>query len=330
MGFRIYFTSADIAQTRAQAPDPLWEVLLSLHVLQTRAAPSVFDEWRCEMRSKMTDSIRELLVLARPRGYSPDFLTPSESAVGIEEGLDALACTTRARLHTDMAGLEGEVRLSGSARALAKGDLIALRDLASAIRDYYRVALSPYWAVIRRLVEADLALRSRIMLRGGFTELIATLHGTVRWNPPVLEVLGGSSYGDIHLNGRGLRLIPSFFCWRAPTKLSDPDLPPVLVYPIERSGDALRKDAACLSRERGNALPALLGHTRAAVLEAAAGGCSTTELARRVGISLATASEHARILREAGLITTHRTGCAVKHVLSERGLDLLGGSGLLL
>ena len=39
---------------------------------------------------------------------------------------------------------------------------------------------------------------------------------------------------EMHLGGRGLVLVPSYFCWRYPVTLLDPDLPPVLIYPAER------------------------------------------------------------------------------------------------
>ena len=41
------------------------------------------------------------------------------------------------------------------------------------------------------------------------------------------------------------------------------------------------------------------------------------------GISLAAASQHASVLRDAGLITTQRQGRAVLHVLTPLGTELL-------
>jgi DNA-binding transcriptional ArsR family regulator len=76
-------------------------------------------------------------------------------------------------------------------------------------------------------------------------------------------------------------------------------------------------------RPRGAALAALVGRNRAAVLSAIAHGCTTTELAGRVGISLTAASQHASVLRNAGLITTRRQGSAVLHVLTPLGAELL-------
>ena len=76
MGFRISFGCADLARTTiGREPDPLWEVLLGMHMLQTDDEPAVFGPWRQRTRARLTPIERELLVLAPPVGYSPDFLT---------------------------------------------------------------------------------------------------------------------------------------------------------------------------------------------------------------------------------------------------------------
>ena len=76
-------------------------------------------------------------------------------------------------------------------------------------------------------------------------------------------------------------------------------------------------------RANGAALAALVGRNRAAVLGAVADGCTTTELAVRVGISIAAASQHASVLRDAGLITSSRQGGAMLHALTPLGAGLL-------
>jgi len=93
-----------------------------------------------------------------------------------------------------------------------------------------------------------------------------------------------------------------------------PDAPAVLVYPANR-------DARPTHHERS--LAALLGRTRAAVLATLVTGHTTTQLAQRVGISLASASEHAAVLREAGLVASRRTGGTMLHTLTPLGSRLL-------
>jgi DNA-binding transcriptional ArsR family regulator len=120
---------------------------------------------------------------------------------------------------------------------------------------------------------------------------------------------------DVHLDGRGLTLIPGYF--KAPGRpigLADPDLPPVLVYPVERLSPAAG---------RPGALAELIGRTRAAVLEASDRGSTTGEVARRLSISAASASQHLSVLRDAGLVISIREGNRVRHHPTMLGRALL-------
>jgi predicted transcriptional regulator len=60
-------------------------------------------------------------------------------------------------------------------------------------------------------------------------------------------------------------------------------------------------------------------------LETLSNTCTTTELAGRLRTSLATASHHATVLRQAGLITNRRNGNAVLHLITPLGRALLNG-----
>jgi DNA-binding transcriptional ArsR family regulator len=104
----------------------------------------------------------------------------------------------------------------------------------------------------------------------------------------------------------------------------EPSLPPVLIYPVERQPDVL----PTRDRTPSAALTALIGATRAAVLNAIGThrSSTTTELAHRINISLASASEHTTVLREAGLITSQRDRNRSLHQLTALGLALLADS----
>ncbi|MFI7099629.1 ArsR/SmtB family transcription factor [Streptomyces sp. NPDC050161] len=319
----MHFGTEDLARTQvAEGPDPLWEVLLSLHLLQSHDGPLVFDRWRQRTLPRLGRQERSLATLAPPRGYSPDFLTPARSAAGLEPGLDAVRGTTASRLRTDIGQFARTRRVPPWARDL-RAD--GLRRLAGAMRTYHATALAPYWSQIRSDAEVDRQVRLRHALGGGVEQLFTTLHPALRWNPPVLELRGVRGVRDIHLDGRGLRLIPSFFCWRAPIMLRDPALPPVLVYPIEHTLGWADTDGPPKAPADRQPCAALLGRTRAAALEVIAAGCTSTELARCLNVSPATATHHTAILREAGLITSHRSGGVVHHTLRSLGAALLGG-----
>jgi DNA-binding transcriptional ArsR family regulator len=316
---RLHFTGDDLARVRvATAPDPLWEILLSLHQLPARTGSTVFGRWRVAVRTRLPAQAGMVRHLAPPVGYSPDFLTPPAGTHDLDEGIDAVLATPRRRLRTDL-----ELFAAGRApapwtRRLADGDRDTLHLLGRALRSYHDRGLAPYWNHIRARVDSDRAVRARALLDGGYEHLLASLHPAVRWRFPVLE-MRYPEHRDLHLGGRGLLLIPSFFCWRMPITVQDPDLPPVLVYPIEHDPYWLTQGP----QRSMSTLAALVGGTRATVLEAMADDVTTTGLARRLAISAASASQHATTLREAGLCTTHRDGNTVHHTLTPLGRALL-------
>ncbi|MEU8518228.1 winged helix-turn-helix domain-containing protein [Streptomyces sp. NBC_01216] len=321
---RIHFTGNDLAGVRMAArPDVLWETILSFHRLRDRRGNVVYGEWRSETRTRLNGETRLLAALVPSRGYFPDFLTPAEGLGGLDEGLAAVRATSPERLRAELA-LLGAARPGGrtvphSLRLLAEGGAESFSRLIGALRSYHRAAVEPYLPHIRARVEADRAMRGRALLDGGTEELLASLPRMLRWRAPVLE----SDYPvdrDLYLDGRGLLLQPSYFCRGTPVVLRDPALPPVLVYPITHC------EAPTVREPGGSSLAKLVGTTRSAVLHAIGDGGTTSELARRAGVSLASASQHAGVLREAGLVATLRHGNAVLHTLTPLGAALLGGA----
>jgi DNA-binding transcriptional ArsR family regulator len=73
-----------------------------------------------------------------------------------------------------------------------------------------------------------------------------------------------------------------------------------------------------------DALGALLGKVRAAVLMALDHPRSTTDLSRALGVSAGGVSQHLGILREAGLVHGHRVGRVVLYLRSPAGDGLVG------
>ncbi|MFC9648067.1 ArsR/SmtB family transcription factor [Streptomyces sp. NPDC056937] len=324
---RIHFTGKDLGGVRmAAGPDPLWETILSFHRIRDRRGPLAFGEWRRETRTRLNGETSLLSALVPQRGYFPDFLTPGQGRLGfdagLEAGLEALRATPHERIRAELAllvmGNERGRDPGGRLATLADGGSGGLGRLVEALRVYHRAAVEPYWPHIRARAEADRALRGRALLDGGADELLSTLPPMLRWRSPVLE----ADYPvdrELRLDGRGLLLQPSFFCRSTPVVHRDPTLPPVLVYPVTHS------DAPAVTERGGPTLGRLVGHTRSAVLRAIEHGSTTSELARRTGVSLASASQHACVLREAGLVVTLRHGNAVLHTLTPLGAALLRG-----
>jgi DNA-binding transcriptional ArsR family regulator len=331
----IIFNSEDIARTRvAPAADPIWELILSLHLVQGRNWDPLMAGWQRDVcdglrRDLVPSPLRLLFALNPPRGYFPDFLTPYASAQGFEAGLDAVRSTPATLLRRDLTTLAAENVRPPAASALARGEPEVLRQLTDSMQQYRSVAIGPYWSRIQAAVEADRSRRGRALLDGGAEGLLASLRPAMRWESGVLEVPDYPASREVHLDGRGLLLLPSFFCARIPVTLVDPGLPPILVYPVDRLGGlapAPGEGAGPGPARRGGgpeALGALFGRTRAAVLEVVSDGCTTGEVARRLHISPAAASQHATVLRNAGLLVSRRDRNTVLHTLTQLGRAML-------
>ncbi|GHF51324.1 DNA-binding transcriptional ArsR family regulator [Amycolatopsis bartoniae] len=321
---RIHFTGDDLARVRVlREPDPMWELVLSLHVLQRKDVPPWLDQWQARLLALSADSpvraaIRFLAPLNPASKYFPDFLTPAPSGGSPDTVIDDVLHTPAARMRRELAILSAHRPLPPWTTQLARGKADLVRALGKALRTYRETALAPWAGSLRAAVDADRAVRARAFLENGVDGLLASLRPTLTWEPPVLW----ADYPveqTVHLDDRGLVLIPSFFCLRRPVTCADPALAPVLVYPVAH-------DPAVLGRDQGRTLGRLLGRTRAAVLELAEAGATTGELARLARISPASASEHVGVLRAAGLVASRRDANSVLHTVTPLGARLLQGS----
>ncbi|GAA0925099.1 winged helix-turn-helix domain-containing protein [Nonomuraea longicatena] len=325
---RIHFTGDDLARTTvAAAADPLWEVVFSRFRLRERVRRPAFRPWIDELRAnpartvQMRDGVALLEVLAPLAPYWPDFLTPVESRRGLETGLDTVMSTPPARIRAELRRLSQHRRLPGWISGIAAGQIDEMTRIGDCMRSYYAAAIEPCQHLVHAAVAADRAQRARDLLEGGVEGLLAGFGALMRWDAPVLEVSFDFD-AELHLEGRGLKLVPSYFNQRNPVTFGDPGLQPVLLYPIE---NRFRWSHSGVS---GKGLEDLLGRTRAAVLLALVVSTTTTELARALHISPAAVSRHTGVLREAGLIATRRDGTAVLHTVSPLGTALIEGHAI--
>ncbi|MGW3667058.1 DUF5937 family protein [Streptomyces sp. NPDC005141] len=317
---RIHFTSEDLTRIQvASTPDPLWEITFSLQRLQTSQGRWAYADWHRSTRATLAGTrlgaaVRRMLTPILPRApYLPDFLTPQESADGLEPGLRAILDTPPARVTHEMDLL---ARISGApdwAPRLAERD--SRDELVQVLRAYHDAVVAPHYDRMCESLAGERGLLARATLDSGVGGLLAGLSPAMHWRPPVLHV-DYVEDRDLRLEGRGLRLVPSHFCWQLPMSLADSTMRPVLVYPVHgaRLPERARPDVA---------LGALLGRTRAIALRALALGATTSELARTLGVSPATATHHTTVLRDAGLITSRRVQNTVLHVLTPLGATML-------
>ncbi|MFG2135575.1 hypothetical protein [Streptomyces sp. NPDC048650] len=269
---RVHFTAQDLARTTvAEGADPLWEAVLSLHVLRAGRAEPALATWRRHAVRHGPGPLRTLLPLVPQHGYFPDFLTPPAATSGVEPGLEAVMSTPRARLRAELAVLAGQRVLPGWTRDIASGEPAALRQLARSLRTYHHHAIAPAWPVIAERVGADRALRRHALGEAGAEALLRTFGPTMRWRSPVLEV-DYPVERELRLEGRGLVFVPSYFCRDDPVALADDALRPVLVYPAGAPGNGEGPRLRVYGSEALRDVPALLGGRA---------GARTADLCRR-------------------------------------------------
>lgn len=275
----------------------LWEVLASLRVLRGRAGSSVHRQWALENLPGPTGLLARLVPPSG--GYAPDFLTPPPAglAADLESELVALRGTDPEVVRAHLALMPG-----GRDLDLFHDPASGLARLCDEIADYWAAAIAPGWPRMRALLDADVRRRAHHLATDGAAAVLNDLHERVRWIDGTLLVDQRHCAAPDVPDGSGLVLVPSVFAWPSVLTVTSWGTPQ-LAYPAA--------GVATLWEETPHvpdALGALIGAGRARILSELSSPLSTTELARRTGITAGGVSQHLRILRAAGLIATHRAG----------------------
>ncbi|GLZ82038.1 putative regulatory protein [Actinorhabdospora filicis] len=187
-----------------------------------------------------------------------------------------------------------------------------------AMRAYYDACLKgDVWHRVQARKATAAAEFADNLAAGGLKAAMNALGPAIRFDGETLEIEDGRPDRQVTLTGKGIRLSPSVF-WQRPAFAEQGfDDRPVLVYPVDTT-------PGIPEQPNTDPLVGLLGRTRADVLRAVVGGAGTGEIARRLGVSPASVSEHATALRDAGLVATRRDGKRVRHMPTELGRRLLG------
>ncbi|MFG2873798.1 ArsR/SmtB family transcription factor [Streptomyces sp. NPDC048337] len=318
---RIHFTADDLARVRfAPRPSPVPELHAALMMLAAPHEELLFARWRHRLLRMLPGAVEPLADLVPDRA-APAFLdvlgdTPDEG----------FALIRAARPELVRAGIEqvyARRPVPPWIRALHGGDADAWRILGRAHRAAYETALAPVWSQVQDLHREEFTRHALGVAERGLGAALTHLapgsrlrDGVWEWPQP-----SGPAVREVRLGGRGLILRPTFH-WRTGPLIQDvPERPVALAYPVAR-GLPLVPDRAGV---RDEALTGVLGRTRLALLRSLDEARTTSELARRTGISDATASAHTSALRAAGLLTTTRTGRSVHHARTALAELLLNG-----
>jgi DNA-binding transcriptional ArsR family regulator len=321
------FRAEDLLQCRF-AISPLNETTDALRSLMLPGRAAYHLPWHREARRILPDlRIGPLLAVLAVRGYQPDFLNPAPGGpfTEIETELERVRATSPLRVAAELAEClrrNPGVQASWREHPELSGDPAGIRDrLAGLLWRAWQALVEPWWPRLRDVLDADITFRSRQLASSGLAATINDLEPRISWRDGVLRFVVATADDELDLAGQELVLMPSVFAWPGGAIMYDP---PGVIYPARGIGEIWHPP-----RRSGGDLAALIGKTRATVLQALAEPASTTGLADRTGVPVSSVSEHLSVLRAAGLVSTSRTGRFLLHRRTALGVALSAGSSRL-
>ncbi|MFI9327857.1 DUF5937 family protein [Kitasatospora sp. NPDC052868] len=318
------FSTRDLARTRF-ALSPLWELVASVRIIKHPAEHPFFRPWSDEVRPRLAASGLEWSLLAdlvpQPPLLIPVFIAPPPTTSVPDIGLElaVLKSTTPEQLRSGLGGRRAP--RSERIDALLSDPHRGLAELAETMHAYWEIAVAPYWPRMRSLLEGDVLRRAMLLAEGGAQQLLNDLDPKVAWDADTLHVQHRSTHGIRHLGGHGLLLVPSVFVWPRIFSVTSPTWQPVLRFPPHGVATLWERRMSA-----PHALASVLGRSRAVLLAELASPASTTDLARRTGITAGGVSQHLAALRAAGLVNAHRSGRYVLYVRTEAAEVLLAAA----
>jgi DNA-binding transcriptional ArsR family regulator len=315
---------ADLRQMRF-AYSPLAEVAESLHMLRAGQVRELHRSWFEMVRGSLGRVDMPLLGAVTPPGCETArfmFLGAADADTTIERQLQLVAGYPADHLRQDLSQLWGSTLPREAERLLADGP----GRLADALWEYWQVAIGPYWAQIRALLDADVAYRTARLADGGIDCLLADLSPRLKVHDWAIQVGTENPVTEQDLPGTGLVLVPCAFAWPyLDFGVSNP-WPPHLIYGARGVGN-LWQDRAGVHSDTC-VLGELLGRSRAAILISVALPMSTTSLARELGQSPPAVSAHLSVLRRAGLVTSCRAGRRVLYQRTPLAASIIAASAV--
>ena len=317
---KMRFGAAGLADVRF-AISPLIETMRSVRVLGDPGAQALHLPWVVQARQQVADLDLAVLEALKPAdAYTPDFVNPPPSSplTEIEHELEVMASTPPAQIRAEVKRAYRGRRIPAVLTPFLQDPATARLELAELLAVYWERALAPHWPQVLGLLEGDVLYRARQMADGGARQLFADIDPTIRWAEDELRIKKRVE-STLDLEDRGLLFVPSVFVWPAVLVFTAPPWQPTIVYPARGVG-ALWQPERPTSPQ---ALAALLGHGRAAMLTALDNPRSTTDLARATGLSPGGVSQQLAILRGAGLVHGHRVGRVVLNIRTSAGDSLI-------
>jgi DNA-binding transcriptional ArsR family regulator len=199
----------------------------------------------------------------------------------------------------------------------ARADLVTL--LARSEQEFF----ADDWRQSQPRLEATATLVRRRLRTHALPELVASLSKMASTRGSTTTVYfdklqpASGSVGE-----HGLLLVPSMRSWPHVLIKLDPNLPVVVHFPAQ---DALTGQHAQSQEDIRRRLLVLADPARWELCRHLINEpITTTELATRTGLATPAVSRHLRVMREAGLISSHKEGRQAFHRLHPTTIDHLG------
>jgi DNA-binding transcriptional ArsR family regulator len=318
----IDLTPDDLVEMRF-AYRPLLEIPLSYRVLSNPDFQAPYLKWVDEAYRSLYDlDFPYLSALAAPKGYIPDFLTPTPmtNRVNIEDDLDEILSTPDEIIRQDIQMSIDEHGDSEIKRFFLVHPREAVWCLVEELRVYWKHVLAHYWARMISTLEGDVLYRARMLALNGPSTLFEDLHPTIAYQPgqikiqPVCQCLHHDL--ELSLAGDGIQLVPMIFQGCGRMFQVTPGRRSMLAYGVRGTG-LWRQNRPTQSLELA------MGAGRARVLQAVITPATTGEIAIKLRLTAGTASQHLGRLTKAGLVEPRRSGKRVFYHLTKRGEELI-------
>lgn len=325
------------------AVSPVAELVWSTVVLRKPERSWPHRRWRDDAAHRLAGYPLDALFAATSgRSYLPDFLmpTPDSARPSLADQLRRVAATPAERVRAEIRRVD-PIRRHAALTEFDTDPAGTLDRLVDQMRCYFDAVLASSWPRLRTLAESDVARRTtpqpsaKRSTAGSAapadtshhnSALLADLHPRVSWGDGRLRVAVGTTLDRLVLSpAQAITLIPVAFAWPYPIA-SDSTAPGGLAdgwslgYPPDGVGSLWK------GRPVHRPLDTLLGVTRAQLLGMLTTPRDTAGVARRLGISPATASYHLGALRDAGLAVSVREGRYVRYCRTPLGDQLVNAS----
>jgi DNA-binding transcriptional ArsR family regulator len=277
----------------AREPIAAVDVVLSYNLLRT-GAPSTMRRWHSQAITRLRKPQLRSAVMALGTVLDKRSLSSAINDVALmTDGLLRYRSCCRRRGDTSDSSVAGR-----------------------ALQEYYRAIIEPYAAGIVAAVDFERSELDRIIRTEGAGALIGPIER--------------GAQGDAGMQrtslppGNDVTIVPSAFCTERLVVANSDHGHTVVVYPMSSTARSIAlADSQAPIFDQSKPLECLLGRTRAAILYILQETHTTSRAAECSAVSVATASRHLTILRDAGLVQSRRRSNEVHHELTALGETLV-------